>query len=57
MVESDEQLATAFVCLSLFAAPSGPAKTAPPEARALIEQQLEEIRPRRAEADYALAAP
>jgi hypothetical protein len=41
----------------LFAAPAGAAQTPPPEARALIERQLDAFARDDAEGAYALAAP
>ena len=57
MVERTSRLAILFVCLSLFAAPAWAAETAPPEARALIERQLDAFAHDDAEGAYALAAP
>ena len=57
MVGRTSRLAILFLCLSLFAAPAWAAETAPPEARALIERQLDAFARDDAEGAYALAAP
>ena len=57
MVERTGRLAIFFLCLSLFAAPARAAETAPPEARALIEKQLDAFAHDDAEGAYSLAAP
>jgi hypothetical protein len=57
MVEWTSRLAILFLCLSLFAPPAWAADTAPPEARALIERQLDAFAHDDAEGAYALAAP
>jgi hypothetical protein len=57
MVERTSRLAILFLCLSLLAAPARAAETAPPEARALIERQLDAFAHDDAEGAYALAAP
>ena len=57
MVEWTSRLAILFLCLSLFAAPARAAETAPPEARALIERQLDAFARDDAEGAYSLAAP
>ena len=57
MVERMGRLAILFFCLSLFAAPTWAAENAPPEARALIERQLDAFARDDAEGAYALAAP
>ena len=57
MVERTSRLAIVFVCLSLFAAPARAGETAPLEARALIERQLDAFAHDDAEGAYALAAP
>jgi hypothetical protein len=56
MVERTSRLAM-LLCLSLFAAPAWAAETAPPDARALIERQLDAFARDDAEGAYALAAP
>jgi Domain of unknown function (DUF4864) len=57
MVGRTSRLAILFLCLSLLAAPARAAETAPPEARALIERQLDAFARDDAEGAYALAAP
>jgi hypothetical protein len=57
MVERTSRLAIVFLCFSLFAAPARAAETAAPEARALIERQLDAFAHDDAEGAYALAAP
>src|ERR1700733_11918624 len=57
MVERRSRLAVLFLCLALFAAPARAAETAPPEARALIEKQLDAFAHDDAEGAYALASP
>jgi len=58
MDERMSRLGIVFLfCLSLFAAPAWAAETAPPEARALIERQLDAFAHDDAEGAYALAAP
>jgi len=57
MVERTGRLAVLFLCLSLFAGPVWAADAAPPEARALIERQLDAFAHDDAEGAYALAAP
>ena len=57
MVERKMRLAILFVCLSLFAVPTRAGETAQPEARALIEQQLDAFARDDAEGAYALATP
>ena len=57
MVERKMRLAIVFVGLSLFAAPARAGETAPLEARALIERQLDAFAHDDAEGAYALAAP
>jgi DNA-binding transcriptional LysR family regulator len=57
MVERTSRLAIVFVCLSLFATPAWAGETAPLEARALIERQLDAFAHDDAEGAYALAAP
>jgi Domain of unknown function (DUF4864) len=57
MVERTSRRTIVFLCLSLFAAPAWAAETTPPEARALIERQLDAFAHDDAEGAYSLAAP
>src|SRR5271156_1489216 len=57
MVERTSKLAILFLCLSLFASPARASETAPLEARALIERQLDAFAHDDAEGAYALTAP